>query len=222
MNAPRQEERRPRVAVIDDDTDSLEALEWLLSDSGFEVAAFASASAFLDEEPAEFDVLLSDMRMPGISGLELLEALDARRSALPVILVSGHADFRSVVKAMKAGACDFLQKPYNEQELIDALNQGARNSARRRAREAECADVRARHAGLSDRERELFDLTLAGKANKQVAAELDISTKTVEVHKLNMMRKMGASSVVQLVRLAMRCGLDPETGPGGPLSPPSG
>lgn len=151
--------------------------------------------------------MVLDVRLPGISGLELLETLSNRDSKLPVIVITGHADVPMAVRAMKHGAVDFIEKPYSDQILLERIQQAMADDARRRENQADVSDICKRADGLTSREQEVMQMVVAGKANKQIAADLDISQKTVEVHRARVMSKMQAGSVAELVRMNMTAGL---------------
>ena len=188
------------VHVIDDDEDVRRALAFLLGTTGMAVKVYGSATQFLDHYgPQASGCILSDIRMPGMDGLELMRALKARGSQLPVVIMTGHADIALAVQVMKAGAADFIEKPFADQLLIDAL-QGA---FARKARGAGGEIPRARMATLSERERQVLDGLVAGHPNKTIAYDLGISPRTVEIHRANLMTKMGAGSLSELVRMAL-------------------
>lgn len=198
-------DEKPLVVVVDDDVAMRRSLAFLLSSVGLESRLFETAEAFLDSFPdghtGRPGCLVVDVRMPGMSGLELQRFLADSGCALPILVISGHGDVPMACSAFKAGAVDFIQKPFNDQVLLDAVASAIRTS---RDRLAECAGkhaVRARAATLSRREREVLDRVLEGKANKVIAHELDISVKTVEVHRHAVMEKMGARSVAELAQM---------------------
>lgn len=191
----------PLVLVIDDDPALRDSIAFLVTSVGYECRCFASAEEFLrewrDDAPA---CLVADVRMPGMSGLELQKMLNEDGSSLGVIFVTGHGDVPMAVRAMRGGAIDFLQKPFNDQLLLDRIREALAHSTATRTVAAERAAVEARLARLTGRERDVLAQVVAGKANKQIAAELDISIKTVEVHRHNVMEKMEAASVAELAR----------------------
>ena len=195
----------PVVQVVDDDPNLLKSLRWLLESVGRTVETFESGRAFLaDFDPAQPGCLLLDIRMPGMSGLELTQHLQSRNIALPIILFTGHGDVPMAVQAMKDGAFDFIEKPYNEQKLLDRINDAIEHDCRTRQESAERDEALARIAQLTPREREVMDLIVEGLANKQMAVRLGISEKTVEVHRSRARRKLGAESVADLVKIALR------------------
>ena len=193
-----------RVYIVDDDEAMRDSLAWLLESQGFAVTAFAAAEDFLaacSEEMAGCIVL--DVRMPGMSGLELYEKLAARRCSLPVIFITGHGDVPMAVSALKKGAVDFIEKPFNDKELLAVIGQCLARERATRAQRRREAEAARRLAGLTGREREVMDLVLAGKLNKQIADVLNISIKTVEVHRARIMDKMAVRSVAELVQAVL-------------------
>lgn len=200
-----------QVCLVDDDEAFRESAAWWLESLGYEVASFDRPSACLDSlttgEPACF---LLDVRMPEMSGLELLDTLKARGVARPVIFMTGHGDVPLAVEAMRKGAVTFLEKPFREQALEQALADALESAEPPRTVETEAsAEHRVRLVRLTERERQVYDLIVAGDSNKVAAFKLDISPKTVELHRARVMAKMGASSVTQLVRMALRGEVDP-------------
>jgi FixJ family two-component response regulator len=193
----------PLIHVVDDDDSLRAAMVELLQAAGFAARGYASTGEFLlDPPPDRPGCLLLDVRMPGPSGLELQAALTRRGVAVPVIFLTGHADVPTSVRAMKAGAVDFLEKPVGRDTLLEALARAlARDAAQRAARE-EAARQRMRLSVLTAREREVFERIVAGKLNKQIAAELGIGLRTVKAHRAQMMAKLGVESAAQLGRLA--------------------
>lgn len=184
------------------------SLQMLLEVLGMRVSTYADAAAFLaDPSALGCDVLLLDVRMPGMSGLQLQAQLNARHADVPILFISGHGDIPMAVRAMRAGALDFLQKPFNEQVLIDWIQTAIqrRESARDRADGAD--EVRRRLASLTPREREVLDAVMEGKANKVIAFDFGVSLKTVEQHRSRMMRKLGVRKVADIFRLLQ--GADP-------------
>lgn len=193
-----------KVYVVDDDSSARESLCWLLNTEGIETRAFASADEFLANYSDDWSGCITvDVRMPGRSGLQLQEALNARHNRMPVIVLTGHADVPIAIRAMKLGAHDFLEKPYTDSELLASVR-----SALARGREIDDADL-ARDAAasalqsLSERETEVMRLIVAGHTNKSAAAELGISDKTVEAHRARVMEKTGAQSLSDLVRMSL-------------------
>jgi FixJ family two-component response regulator len=196
------------VMVIDDDASLRGALANLLSSVGLEVRVFSSPEEFLRTQlPDAPGCILLDMRLPGMSGLAVQQELATAGIGLPVIFISGHADVPITVRAMKAGAVEFLTKPFHEQELLDAVHAAIERDVARRGEAGRTADVHARFLTLSPREREVMALVASGRANKQIAAELGVSLVTVKVHRGHVMRKMVARSVADLVRMADQLGV---------------
>jgi len=189
------------IFVVDDDEAVRQGLELLLASAGLKSRSFGDPLEFLDgcDETLAGCVLL-DVRMPGIGGLELQQRLLKRGIELPVILLTGHGDVPMAVRAMKLGAFDFFQKPFNEQQLLDRIMEALEIDAERRARSAEREKVSERLRRLTAREREVLDGIVAGKANKVIAFELGISERTVELHRSHLLQKMEARSVAQLVQ----------------------
>jgi len=195
---------RPAVFVVDDDAAMRDSLLFLLASLGHPVQAYASAEAFLAEGYADRPgCLVLDVRMPGMSGLELQQALNQAHAALSVVFISGHGDIPMVVRAMRGGAVTFLEKPFNDQMLLDHVAIGLRTSAERCAVGRSAARVSDRLEQLTQRERDVLELVVLGRQNKQIAHELDISIKTVETHRAHVMTKMEASSVADLTRMLL-------------------
>jgi FixJ family two-component response regulator len=193
----------PLIHVVDDDESLRTALLRLLTAAGFETCGYASTGEFLlHPVPDRPGCVLLDVRMPGPSGLELQAALQRQGVALPVVFMTGHADVTDSVRAMKAGAVDFLSKPVKRETLLDALQRALAVDAVRRAARREADQLRARFATLTAREREVFDLIVEGKLNKQVAAELGTSERTIKTQRAQLMVKLGADSAADLGRLA--------------------
>jgi FixJ family two-component response regulator len=195
----------PTVVVIDDDEAVRESLRGLLETISLNVALFGSVEAFLSANPSVLpSCIVLDVRLPGASGFELQKQLVAANVDTPIVFITGHGDIPMSVRAMKAGAIEFLSKPFREQELIDAVRQGIERHrasiAQRRAR----AEIGERFAGLTDREKEIMNLLARGRASKQIAGQLRISEVTVRVHRSQIMQKMGARSLADLVRMADR------------------
>ncbi len=197
------------VYVVDDEPAIRDSLALLLRSVGLATRTFEGAQAFLDAcAPLPGACLLVDVRMPGMSGLELQEALRARGVGLPVIVLTGHGDIAMAVRAMKAGATDFIEKPYNDQVLIDAVHRALAAARSPQAEPAaDRAGIEARLATLSPREREVMQLVVDGRPNKVIATRLGLSTRTVEVHRAKVMEKMAARSLAELVRMALAGGV---------------
>jgi len=196
-----QEASRQQIFIVDDDDAQRDSLVWLLESHGYAVRAFSSARDFLAVWSRQLaGCLLLDVRMPGVSGPELFEDLARRHSALPVIFITGHGDVPMAVAALKKGAADFIEKPFSAEEMLKVVgNCLARESEEREYRHSR-ADTTHRLAQLTTREREVLDLIIAGKLNKQIADVLGISIKTVEVHRARVMDKMGVSTLASLIR----------------------
>ena len=200
-------EERAIVFVIDDDPSMRLALEDLVSTVGLEVRAFAAPQEFLRSEPPDAPgCLVLDVRLPGMSGLTFQKELAKLGVSLPVIFITGHGDIPMSVRAMKAGAIEFLTKPFHHQDLLDAIHAGIERDRARRRETALITDVRNRYATLTERERHIMALVVMGRANKQIAAELNLSEITVKVHRGQVMQKMQAGSLPELVRMADRLG----------------
>jgi FixJ family two-component response regulator len=196
-----------RVYIVDDDEPMRDSLVWLLESKGLRVEAYASAEAFLDGLDDDMHgCLVLDVRMPGMSGLELFERLSSRGVALPVIFVTGHGDVPMAVSAVKKGAIDFIEKPFNHEDMLRLVEQCLESDRTQRASRLERVAVRQRLASLTERERQVMDLVVAGRMNKQIADELGIAMKTVEVHRARVMEKVGAGSVAELVQLVVDSG----------------
>ena len=195
------------VHVIDDDADVRQSLAFLLSAAGLAVRVHESALAFLENLPEGREgCVVTDIRMPGMDGLELQRRLAQNKVRLPVIVMTGHGDVALAVEAMKAGAVDFIEKPFDDEVLLSAIRAALNRQARDSERDARAAAVQERIDRLSEREREVLDRLVAGKANKVIAYELGISPRTVEVYRANVMTKMQADSLSELVRMALMDG----------------
>ena len=198
------------IHLIDDDAGVRQSLAFSLSTAGLAVRAYQSAAAFLDALPGlQPGCIVSDIRMPGIDGLELQRRLNALRVNLPVIIMTGHGDVRLAVEAMKAGAVDFIEKPFNDEVLLAAIEVALDRYGRTGDREAAAAQHRAKLGCLSEREREVLRGLVAGHANKTIAYDLKLSARTVEVHRANVMAKTGAGSLPDLVRMALAADAPP-------------
>jgi FixJ family two-component response regulator len=202
------------VYVIDDDQSIREALRSLLSTVGLDVHTFASTREFLDaNRPDAPSCLVLDVRLPGISGLDFQSELSRSEINFPIIFISGHGDIPMTVRAIKAGAIEFLTKPFREQELLDAVQAGIQQDRLRRQQAAGMAGLEERLGLLTAREREVMALVVTGRMNKQIAADLNLSEITVKVHRGNVMHKMGAKSLADLVRMADRLGMSAASKP---------
>jgi FixJ family two-component response regulator len=200
------------VFVIDDDPSMRASLEDLVGSVGLEVRSFASPQEFLESrQPDVPSCLVLDVRLPGMSGLTFQKELAKAGVALPIIFITGHGDIPMSVRAMKAGAVEFLTKPFHEQELLDAIHTAVERDKERRRGAMLVAELRERYTTLTGRERQIMTLVVIGRANKQVAAELNVSEMTVKVHRGQVMRKMRAGSLPELVRMADRLGVSTST-----------
>ncbi|WP_448042163.1 response regulator FixJ [Bradyrhizobium liaoningense] len=196
------------IYVIDDDAAMRDSLNFLLDSSGFHVRLFDNAQSFLDALPGlAFGCVLSDVRMPGLDGIELLKRMKAQQSPFPILIMTGHGDVPLAVEAMKLGAVDFLEKPFEDDRLTAMIESAIRQAEPAAKNEAVAHDIAARVASLSPRERQVMEGLIAGLSNKLIAREYDISPRTIEVYRANVMTKMQASSLSELVRLAMRAGM---------------
>ncbi|WP_448189068.1 response regulator transcription factor [Azospirillum sp. sgz301742] len=191
-----------KVHIVDDDEAIRDALSWLLQSRDVRAETWESAEAFLASwKPCMAGCLLLDIRMEGMTGLELFERLRERGCRLPVIFLTGHGDVPNAVSALKKGARDFVEKPFNDNDLVDRVIEALVFDAEQRAREAGQASVAARLATLTQRERQVMDLVVAGKLNKVIADDLGISMRTVEVHRAHVFEKMGVKTAVELARM---------------------
>ena len=198
---------RGKVYVIDDDAAMRDSLDFLLAAADFEVSLFETALDFLDTlSTLDFGCVVSDVRMPDIDGIELLKRLKAGGSLFPVVIMTGHGDVPLAVEAMKLGAMDFLEKPFEDDRLIGMIEAALRRAEPGVKNEAVTLEIQSRIASLSPRERQVMDGLIAGLSNKLIAREYDISPRTIEVYRANVMTKMQAASLSELVRLAMRGG----------------
>ncbi|TPO11812.1 response regulator FixJ [Mesorhizobium sp. B1-1-5] len=192
------------VHVVDDDVDVRKSLGFLLATADFAVRLYESATAFLATEPKELEgCIVTDVRMPGIDGIEFLRQLKTRGLGVPVIVMTGHADVALAVQAMKEGAADFIEKPFDDQVLIDAIHSALDNRSEPIATHPLSTEIRKNLATLSERERQVLDGLVSGLPNKTIAYDLGISPRTVEIHRANVMSKMGAGSLSHLVRMAL-------------------
>lgn len=190
------------IFIVDDDEAVRGALEMLVKSVGLSAETFDSAIAFLDQyDPKKSGCLILDVRMPVMGGLELQQELRKRKSALPIIFITGHGDIPMAVKAVKEGAVDFISKPFRDQELLDCINRAIRDLDKQHDRNLAKSKVATNLAKLSPREKEVMDMVIEGKANKVIAIELTLSERTVEVHRSHMMEKMQTRSLAQLVQM---------------------
>jgi FixJ family two-component response regulator len=196
------------VFVVDDDAGTRESLENLIRSVGLRVEAFASAQEFLrSQRPDAPSCLVLDVRLPGLSGLDLQKQMAGGERQIPIVFITGHGDIPMSVRAMKAGAVEFLTKPFRDQDLLDAIQQALERDRRAREQQAEVEELRSRYRLLTPRERDVMSLVVTGLLNKQIAGELGTSEASVKVHRQHVMEKMRAASVAALVRMADRVGL---------------
>ena len=199
-----------KVSVVDDDQGMRDSTVWLLQSVGLEALSFASGQAFLDacrdDGPA---CVLLDVRMPGLGGLAVQQLMRERGLDLPVIFVSGHADVPIVVRAFKAGACDFIEKPYSDQLLLDSVQEALERAGRVRQGNQALARVQARIDGLTPRERDVFVPLAQGLSNREIAEQLGVSVKTVDLYRGRVMKRLQAGSLAELVGMAIACGAVP-------------
>ncbi|QTP58469.1 response regulator transcription factor [Billgrantia antri] len=197
----------PCIAVVDDDEALRDSLAWLLDSVGLATCAFADGEAFLAANPDAFDAVLLDVRMPGLSGLQVQQRLNERGTTVPVIFMTGHGDVPMAVAALKSGAFDFIEKPFNHQQLIDAVQQALAEHQHQRVIRERLDALRERYDALRPKEREIVVLVAEGLTSREIAARLDVSAKTVEVYRLRAMKELGAGSLAELVRLCVALGL---------------
>jgi FixJ family two-component response regulator len=198
------------VFVVDDDVGTRESLKNLIRSVGLRVEAFASAQDFLrSTRPDVPGCLVLDVRLPGLSGLDLQKRMAEAELAMPIVFISGHGDIPMSVRAMKAGAVEFLTKPFRDQDLLDAIQQALERDRNAREQRAEIGELRSRYRLLTPREREVMALVVTGLLNKQIAGELGTSEASVKVHRQHVMEKMRAGSLAVLVRMADRVGIHP-------------
>jgi FixJ family two-component response regulator len=203
---------RETVFIVDDDASVREALANLMRSVGLHAQLFASAQEFLKTpQPDSPACLILDVRMPGLGGLDCQRQLADARCHIPIIFMTGHGDIPMSVRAMKAGAVDFLTKPFRDQDLLDTVQQAIDRDRLRRAEERDLTDLRDRFSGLTPRERDVMAWVVSGRLNKQIAGELGTSEITIKVHRGHVMRKMQADSVADLVRMAGRLGVTPRS-----------
>ena len=191
------------VFVVDDDASMRDAMQRLFRSVGLQVEVFASAAEFLRSKPADAPCcLVLDVRLPGLSGLDFQTELAKADIRVPIVFMTGHGDIPMTVKAMKAGAIEFLPKPFRDQDMLDAVRLGLERDRARREAERGIADLRAKFASLTPREQEVMAFVTAGLMNKQIAGEMKLAEITVKLHRGSVMRKMGAKSLADLVRMA--------------------
>jgi FixJ family two-component response regulator len=198
----------PTVFLVDDDISTREGLGGLIRSIGLRVEMFSSAKDFLRiKRPDMPACLVLDVRLPGLSGLELQQQLVARNDHIPIIFITGHGDIPMTVRAMKAGAVEFLPKPLREQDLIDAIHKAIESDAQLLEQQTAASELRRRYETLTPREREVMALIAAGRLNKQAAGELDTTERTIKFHRAHIMQKMRAESLAELVRMAESLGV---------------
>jgi two-component system response regulator FixJ len=200
--------RNGNVYVIDDDSAMRDSLDFLLGTAGFEVTVFETAADFLEAHAGlGFGCVVSDVRMPGIDGMDLLRRLKTSTSPLPVIIMTGHGDIPLAVEAIKLGALDFVEKPFEDERLIGMIEVALQQNNDQVKADTVSADIASRVASLSQRERQVMDGLVAGLSNKLIAREHNISPRTIEVYRANVMTKMQARNLSELIRLALRAGI---------------
>ncbi|MEM7250416.1 MAG: response regulator FixJ [Pseudomonadota bacterium] len=201
------EEPDPIVFIVDDDDEVRDSLEDLIDSVGYQTEKFGSAADFLAGfDPSRSGCLVLDIRMPGMSGLELQERLNEEGISLPIIFITGHGDVPMAVEAMRRGAVDFIQKPFRDQDLLDRVNAALAEGVEKQRDSEAIREITGKVDSLTPRERQVLDMVVEGKANKVIAIDLDVSQRTVEVHRANVMDKMQARSLADLVRMMARIG----------------
>jgi len=194
----------PLIYVVDDDEALRDSLRWLLESAGYRVTAYSTPQRFLAAyRPGAASCLVLDVRMPGLTGLELQQELNRRAQPLPIIFITGHGDVPMAVDALRSGAFHFLEKPFNDSQLLELIERAVAISGTAPLQQIQRRSAAARLAMLSEREREVMDLVVTGRKNKQIADELRISIKTVEAHRARIMEKMGVSSIAELVQATL-------------------
>jgi FixJ family two-component response regulator len=194
----------PTVYIVDDDPDMRDSLAWLMKTVGLAVESFGSADHFLREfDPKGPGCLVFDVRMPGTSGLDLFETLTNRGETMPVIFITAHADVPMAIRAMKSGAVEFVEKPFNRQTLLEKIQRAIKDDTARRALLADREAIQARFRTLTDKEREVLTLIMDGRPNKAIANLLEITPRAVEMRRASLMKKLGTRSVVEMMRLAL-------------------
>ncbi len=192
------------IVIVDDDEAVRDSLRWLLEANGYRVKSFSGAEEFLQAyDPDQVGVLIADVRMPGMSGLELQEALIARQAPIPIVFITGHGDVPMAVSTMKKGAVDFLEKPFNESDLREIVARMLEDAAERVNQARARRDQQAVLSRLTAREQQVLERIVAGRLNKQIAGDLNISIKTVEAHRANIMEKLEVTTVADLMKIAL-------------------
>lgn len=203
--------QEPTVYLVDDDPDMRDSLRWLMTTVGIRVSVHASAAEFLrDYTPNRPGCLVFDVRMPGTSGLDLYETLVARGERMPVIFITAFADVPMAIRAMKSGAIEFVEKPFNRQELLDRIQRAIKEDVERRRAQSDSERIRERFRRLTGKEREVLELLKAGQPNKFISSALDITSRAVEMRRATLMKKLGVSTLAELLRLSMRVELAEE------------
>jgi len=194
------------IALIDDDPAVLDSLQLYFGRQQIKTTCFETAEAFTAalELPGRFDCIVSDVRMPGVSGIDLVRQLNARGLRTPIILITGHGDIDMAVSAIKAGAFDFIEKPFDETRLLASIQEAVKHERRQTVDDAELENLRTRFKSLSNRQREIMELAASGLSSKEIGTKLQISTKTVENHRAWIMERIGARNLADLVRMAMQ------------------
>jgi len=196
--------KQATVFVVDDDQAMRNSLKWLIESVGLTVRTYASADDFIkDYYPGRAGCLLLDVRMPGMSGLELQEQFLEQQIKIPIIIITGHGDVPMAVRAMKAGAVDFIEKPFNDELLLESIRNALIKDVDQRTAQSARADIATRLVHLTPREHEVMEMVTSGRANKDIAKTLGVSSKTVEAHRARVMEKMQASSLAELVKMAI-------------------
>ena len=195
----------PTAYVVDDDESIRTLLRWLMESNGVAVRTFATATEFIESyRSGDAGCLVLDLKLPGMSGLELQEYLNSKGIEIPIVFVTGHGDVPAAVSALKGGAVDFIEKPFSHREVLSIIENALQRDAENREKRARRSRIAGRLAMLTEREREVLQRVIEGKPNKIIAADLDISMKTVEFHRAKVMEKMGVTSVAELVQFAMQ------------------
>jgi len=201
--------KQPYVFVVDDDQAMRNSLKWLIESVGMKVETYSTANEFIQNYyPGRAGCLLLDVRMPGMSGLELQEHFIKHQINIPIIIITGHGDVPMAVRAMKSGAIDFIEKPFNDELLLESIRNALTMDVEQRAAQAERAEIATRLANLTPREHEVMEMVTAGKANKEIAQTLGVSAKTVEAHRSRVMEKMQADSLAELVKMAVAANIE--------------
>lgn len=201
--------KQPNVFVVDDDQAMRNSLKWLIESVGMKVETYSTADEFIQNYyPGRAGCLLLDVRMPGMSGLELQEHFLKHQINIPIIIITGHGDVPMAVRAMKSGAVDFIEKPFNDEMLLESIRNALNMDVEQRAAQAERAEIATRLANLTPREHEVMEMVTAGKSNKDIAQTLGVSAKTVEAHRSRVMEKMQADSLAELVKMAVAANIE--------------